>query len=299
MKSDRAIPLGLLGAFVLSLGVPVLAQQQSAWTTVDHLLGRPGQSLAGDVHKYGWPRTDLHVTLGGVPVEPALALGSWAAFKETGRSGQFVVMGDLVLRGAEVNPVIRALQAGGIDVTAVHNHLIGESPRLLYLHYSGTGEAPALARTLRGALEKTATPLGPPAPAASASPAERAVLTKLQTALGRTGSMAGRVLQVSVPRANAVEHDGMEIPPAMGTGTGMNFEVVGQRVATTGDFVLAADEVNLVIKALEAHGIEVEALHSHMLQETPRTFFMHFWGVGTPDAIGAGLKAALAVVKTR
>ncbi len=292
----------LLAFFAIALGPAAgaaPATEPSPWTAVDHLLGHPGKPLKGGVHKYVWPRTDLHVTVGDVEVDPALALGSWAAFEPSGEPGRFLVMGDLVLRGSEVNPVVRALQAGDVDVTAIHNHLIAESPRLLYLHYAGRGDAQALARTVRNALRTTGTPLASAPPPSPASPAETAILERLETALGRKGTLTGRVLHIGVPRANAIEDGGTEVPPTMGTASGLGFEVVGTRVATAGDLVLAPAEVNPVIAALEAHEIDVEALHTHMLRETPRTYFLHFWGVGSGDQIAAGIQAALALVKTR
>jgi hypothetical protein len=237
---------------------------------------------------------DLSVTIGGVKLEPALALGSWAGFVKASTAGPVMAMGDLVLLAGEVNPVLKALQAGGLEVLAVHNHLLGESPQVLYVHFEGHGEAQQVAKALRGALDATRTPNGPPAAAPpSPSAAGTAAFDEVQAALGRKGTMAGRVLQVSVPRAGKIEEAGMEVPASVGMATSLNFQLAGNRVATTGDFVMIADEVNPVIRELESHGIEVTALHSHMLRESPRLFFMHFWGLGDPARIGEGLKAAL------
>ncbi len=208
-----------------------------------------------------------------------------------------MAMGDLVLLADEVNPVIRALQAGGLEVLAIHNHLIGESPQVIYVHFGGHGDAEQVAKALRSALDATKTPLVTPAPApASPSAAETAAFDKLEAVLGRKGSLAGRVLQVSVPRAGKIEEDDMEIPASVGMATALNFQVVDDRVATTGDFVLIAEEVNPVVRELESHGIQVTALHSHMLRETPRLFFMHFWGLDDPTRIAEGLKAALGKI---
>jgi hypothetical protein len=193
--------------------------------------------------------------------------------------------------------VIRALQAGALDVLAVHNHLTGETPEIVYVHFGGHGQPGTLARALRSALEATKTPLSAPGGApAGPSLAERAALDKIQEVLGRKGSMAGRVLQVGVPRAAKIEEAGVEVPASLGMAIALNFQVVDDRVATTGDFVLIADEVNPVIRELEAHGLQVTALHSHMLRESPRLFFMHFWGCDDPARIAAGLKAALGRV---
>ena len=288
-----------LGLMLLAWPATLVAGpvDSATWEAVDKILGRPGTVFPGDIHKYGWPRADLHVTAGGVPIEPALALGSWGGFMKANREGHLMTMGDLVLLSEEVNPVIRALQAGGLEVFAIHNHLIGESPQVIYVHFGGHGPAEQIAKALRTALDTTKTPLAAPAaPPAAPSAAETAVFDKVQATLGRKGSMAGRVLQVAVPRAAKIEEDGMEVPPSLGMATALNFQVVDSRVATTGDFVLIGEEVNPVIRELEAHGLQVTALHSHMLRETPRLFFMHFWGLDDPTRVAEGFKAALAKV---
>jgi hypothetical protein len=205
-----------------------------------------------------------------------------------------MAMGDLVLLPGEVTPVIRALQAGGLDVLAVHNHLIGEAPQVIYVHFGGHGEIQPIAAGLRAALDATKTPMAAPGPAASPTPSEVAAFDKVQAALGRKGTLAGRVLQIGVPRVASIEEDGVAIPASAGMSTALNFQVVDGEVASTGDFVLVADEVNAVVRELEAHGIEVTALHSHMLKETPRLFFMHFWAQGEPVRVAEGLKAALS-----
>jgi hypothetical protein len=297
----KTTPLRLFLA-LLCVPAAVLAQSPAGgWDAVDKVFGGPGKDQPGEVRRYGWPRTDLRVRLAEVPVAPALALGGWAAFKKTGTGQDAVTMGDLVLLGPEVDPVARELQAGGFEILAIHNHLIDEIPRVLYLHFHGMGDAVALAKTLKAALEKTKTPLAPPAGTAPAkpTPAEEKAFQKIQDVLGRKGNMAGTVLQLGVPRAEPIQDGGMEIPPGMGMANALNFEAVENRVATTGDFVLIADEVNPVIRELQAHGIRVTALHSHMLRESPRLFFLHFWGVDTPEKIAEGIKAALAKVATR
>jgi hypothetical protein len=173
---------------------------EEGWGAVDTALGQAGRSLPGEVHRYSWPRRDLQVRMDGVQVAPALALGSWAAFKPAG-AGEAMTMGDLVLLPSEVSGVIRALQAGGLEVLAVHNHLGGETPQVMYVHFSGHGRPDAMARGLKGALDATATPLSaPPSSPPTVSAADTAVLETLQDALGRKGTMAGTVLQVGVPR---------------------------------------------------------------------------------------------------
>lgn len=292
-RSGTLIATLLLGA--LGNG---LAQTGSGWEVVDKVFGVSGKDMPGEVHRFGWPRADLKVSLNGVSIEPPLALGSWAAFKKTGTGDDAIAMGDLALLDSEVDGVIRVFEAGGVEILAVHNHLIGETPRIVYVHFHGHGAAGALAATIRSALEKTKTPLAGGG-AAQASPEEKKILDRVESALGRKGTMAGRVLQFGVPRATAIRDSGVEIPPSMGMANSINFQAAGSQAAATGDFVLVAEEVNPVIRELQSHGIAVTALHSHMLREEPRLFFMHFWGVGAPEKIGEGLKAALGKVATR
>lgn len=285
---------------VLLLAASGFAQQtpDNAWKAVDDAFGRKGAPQPGDVYKFSMPRSDLKVTVAGVAIQPALALGSWAAFKRMGNAA--VVMGDLVLAEKEVPNVIAGLQKGGISVTAIHNHLLGETPRVMYVHISGHGDAVQLARTLHDALAATGTP--PPAPAPSAAapvPAPTLAAAELDEVLGRTGKMNGSVYQLTVARAQPITEDGMAIPPSMGVATSINIQPAQPgRAAGTGDFVLIASEVNPVIQALREHKIAVTALHSHMLDEQPRLFFLHFWVVDTPQAIATGLKAALDHVAT-
>lgn len=288
----KAFPIAL----ALALRIPSVLDAQTpenGWQEVDIVLGTKGKDLPGDVHKFSWPRSDLRVQKANVPIEPALALGSWAAFRAN-PGGQTVAMGDLVLLESEVAPVIDALEKQGIDILAIHNHLLGEEPRVLYVHFHGMGESSAVAHALRSALEKTKTPLSPTAKPPEPLEAEaQATFQRVQDLLGRKGSMAGSVLQIAVPRSETIREDSLEVPPAMGMATAINFEITNGGVATTGDFVLVASEVNPVIRELQAGGIEPTALHSHMLRETPRLFFLHFWGVGLPEKIVPALRRAL------
>lgn len=299
MRHRRIWAALLTGLAILTLhGAAALATGPD-WEAIERTFGRPAKVLPDGVRRFGWPRTDLLVTRDGVPIEPALALGTWAAFHDL-PNGEVMAMGDLVLLGAEVNPVVSALLAGGVEILAIHNHLIGESPEVVYLHYSAKGASAEVANALKSALERTATPTGQPVASAQAPSAEEtAVFQQMEEGLGRKGSMAGRVLQISVPRAQSVQEDGMEIPNGMGMAIALNFQIVRERVATTGDFVLVASEVNPVIRQLRSHGIEVTALHSHMLAESPRLFFLHFWGLDKPKTVAAALKAALEKVATK
>ena len=266
----------------------VSASAADPWQTVDEILKGQGRAVAGNVHRYGFPRRDLKVTIGHVRIEPALALGSWAAFSSD------MVMGDLALLPKEVEPVVRTLQYGGIDIAAIHNHLLDESPPIAYVHYSGHGDPTALAQTLAKALATTRTPMTPPAAPSNPDKDDEAAFAAISTALQRQGTINGRVLQFSIPRAEAITEDTVAIPPTMGVATAVNFQRDGDRVATSGDFVLIASEVNSVIHDLEAHGIRVTAVHSHVLRESPRLFFLHFWGTGVPKEIADAIRLSLA-----
>jgi uncharacterized protein DUF1259 len=270
------------------------------WSAVDRALGRPGKAQPGEVQKYSFPRSDLHVTVGGVAVKPALALGGWVAFKRMGSAnGQAMAMGDLVLTEAEVPAVIAKLQAGGVQQTALHNHLLHESPRLMYLHIAGRGEPAKLAEVIHMALEATKTPPAGPAPAAQSAPFGLDTAALART-LQRSGAVNGGVYQVGVARAEPVRAEGMEIPPAMGVATAINLQPTGEgKAAVTGDFVLTADEVNPVLRTFEQQGIAVTALHSHMLTEEPRLFFMHFWANDDAMRLARGLRMALQQTKVK
>jgi hypothetical protein len=259
-------------------------------------LGRSGQKT-GDVYRLGFPRTDLHVSIDGVEIKPGLALGSWAAF--SGNDNNATVMGDLVLLENELTPVMKKLRAMGFDITAAHNHVLNETPHVMYLHYMGRGKSVELAKSLHAALSESKTPLDKPVPPAPGGESPAFVKT-VEDTLGTKGRFAGGVLSFAIPRSAAVTDRGMALTGAQGVGEAINFQEAGPgKVATTGDFVLTAEEVNPVISALEDHDIQVTALHSHMLTEQPRLFFMHFWSVGNTESVAKGIKAALSHVAVK
>jgi len=269
------------------------------WKAVEQALGKSGQLQAGDVFRIGMPRTDLSVTVKGVPVKAGFALGSYAAFKQIG--DQAMVMGDLVLLDQEVPAVMAGLFRGGLEVTAVHNHLNEMSPHVMYMHYGGHGDAVQLAKALRQALSASSTPLGSSSgPAATATgPTLDAKL--IEQALGRTGrDIGGGVFQVTVPRAEAITEMGHPLLPAMGVTTVINFQPTADgKAAITGDFVLIDKEVNAVARALQQNGIDVTALHNHALMDTPRLFYMHFWATDDAAKLARGLKAALDLTNSQ
>lgn len=266
--------------------------QDVDWQKVDQALGRK-PTVADDVHRYGFPRTDLAVTLDGLTIKPALALGGWVAFKPA--HGGAMVMGDLVLLETEVNPVMAKMIASGLEITAVHNHLLRASPATFYMHIAGHGDPAKLASAIHDGLAESKTPLTVAAPA-SPPPAVDLDTAKLDQIIGVKGQGNGGVYQFNVKRRDPIKQDDMLLTPvgAMGVATAINFQPTGGgRAAITGDFVLTGDEVNPVIVALRTHGIEVTALHSHMLDEQPRLFFMHFWANDDAIKLAEGLRAAL------
>jgi hypothetical protein len=282
----------LLALFLCLLSAVSMQAQQASdpWKSVEDALGRKGSVQAADVYKVNMPRSDLKVTVQGTEVRPGLALGSWAAFRKFG--DRSLVMGDLVLTDSEVGPVMAKLQQGGIEQTALHNHLLNETPHVMYMHIMGYGDAAQLATTLREALALTGTPAAVPASTQNADLGFET--SQIDQAMGRSGKNNNGIYQFAIPRAETIRDMDIEVPPAMGTATSISFQPTGGgRAAISGDFVLRAKEVNPVIRALIGSGIAVTAIHSHMLGEQPRLFFMHFWANDDAVKLARGLRKAL------
>jgi hypothetical protein len=280
----------LAGLLALTLAAAAGAADTD-WSKVDQAIGKNGADQPGGVHKFSFPRSDLKVAVDGVAIKPALALGGWVAFAPSGPGA--MCMGDLVLTDAEISPVMERLISGGIEITAVHNHLLRTSVPVFYMHIAGHGDPVKLAEALHAALALSQTPLAavPPPAQPAAVDLDTAALEKI---LGYKGNANGGVYQFSVPRAEAISEGGMPVPPAMGTAIPLNFQPTGSgKAAITGDFVLLGSEVNPVLKTLRANGIEVTALHSHMVDDSPHLFFMHFWANDDAQKLARGLRAAL------
>jgi hypothetical protein len=291
MRTVIAAALLVAGASASAFG-----QEATDWSAVAQALGAQGSEQSGGVHKFSLPRADLQVTVDGVKIDPALSLGSWLAFKPMD-DGAAMMMGDLVLTQKELNPVMARLAEGGIDIIAIHNHLIRAEPLPMYMHVHGQGDPVALAKAVRAALEQSATPLQSPQKAKEAGGDLDLDTAALDRIMGHAGKASGGVYKYSIPRAEAVTAHGVAIPPAMGTAIAIGFQPTGGgKAAINGDFVLTAEEVNPVLRALRENGIEVVALHNHMLEEQPRLFFMHFWANDDAQKLARGLKAALAEV---
>lgn len=292
MRTAKRSGAGRLLAAAMGVLLGSWAQAQGPSLDLDGIAGAVGKKcvVAGPTCKVSFQRSDLKVTVGKVKIDPALAFTTWAAFIKSGDAA--LIYGDLVLLQDEINPVISRLEEGGIEISALHNHLIHDSPHIMYIHFMGHGGEVELAKTLRQALALTKTPLQPAPAAAAAEKPETA--KRIEAIIGREGTMEGRVLHVGVPRDDIrVRTMGSDIPGNMGMNTPLNFQIEGDKAAINGDFLLLADEVNPTVKALRAGGIEVASLHNHMLDEEPRLFFMHFWAYGDAATLAKGLKAAL------
>ena len=292
----------LPGATAEAQTAPNAAQAARYWKPVEDALGRKGTPNPGGVLKFSFPRSDLRVVLSGVILKPALALGTWVAFKRIG--DHVMVMGDLVLLDNEVAEVLGSLQQNGVEQTALHNHLVRESPHVMYMHIRAIGNAVRIAKAVRTALEFTQTPLAPaPTPPAAATVAPAALdldTAAIAKVMGVRGKVNGGVYQLTFPRLEKIRQEKMDIPPAMGIATAINFQSTGAgKAAVTGDFVLLGREVNPVIWVLSENGIEVTAIHSHMIGEEPRLFFMHFWANDDVGKLARGLRAALERTRAR
>ena len=291
MRASFAVVLsGLLAVVTL----PVAAAAPD-WSDVAVALGKSGTQMQGDVYRVSLPRSDLHVILDGIELKPALALGSWLAFRSM--DDKAMVMGDLVLTESEISPVMKKLIEGGIEITALHNHLLRAQPATFYMHVLGRGDLIKLASALHDGLAMSKTPLGNAArPASGPAPAQPIELdtAMIDHTLGAKGKVTGGVYQVGIARAEMIQDDGMEVSSPMGSAEAINFQPTGGgKAAITGDFVLTAQEVNPVLRALRDSGIEVTALHNHMLDDQPRLFFMHFWANDDAAKLSRGLRTAL------
>ncbi len=285
-------PLTLLALGVaLLLSLPARAADID-WKKVDAALGKTA-AVSGEVRRYGLPRSDLHVTLDGVSIKPALALGGWVAFAPM--HGEAMLMGDLVLLETEITPVMTKLLESGLDITAIHNHILRAAPATYYMHVAGHGDPEKMAASIRSALSSASkTPFDSPATTAGPAPAIDLDTAKIDAVMGAKGTANGGVYQFGIPRREPATESAMQVNAALGGANAINFQPTGNgKAAITGDFLVTGDEVNPLIRALRAGDIEVTAIHSHMLDENPRMFFIHFWANDDALKLARGVRAAL------
>ncbi len=282
----------MLLTLLAAMAIPPLADAADIdWKKVDAALGKTA-AVSGEVHRYGIPRSDLHVTLDGVAIKPALALGGWVAFAPM--HGEAMVMGDLVLLETEIKPVMTKLLNGGLDITAVHNHILRASPATFYMHVGGHGDPEKMAAVIRSALSASNTPFDAPATTAGPAPAVDLDTSKVDQIMGVKGTATGGVYQFAVPRRDPAMESGMQVNTPLGGANAINFQPTGNgKAAITGDFLVTGNEVNPLIRALRAGDIEVTAIHSHMLDEQPRMFFIHFWANDDALKLAHNVRTAL------
>lgn len=252
---------------------------------IENIFGKIPSKESG-FYKFSFPRQDVNVMLDGIKVDARFAFTSWLAFMphdSAGTSG--MLMGDIVLLETEFKDVLKKLDEKGIDITAIHNHILGEKPKIMYLHVMSMGEPTGLFNSLKEVLSVTSTPLKTNFPDSSVN----IDWGKTEEILKVSGKREGNIIKFSIPRNERIQDGGVEIPENFGVNTVINFQKVGNKTAITGDFVLIPSEVNTVQKMLTKGNITVTALHNHMLFEQPRLFFMHFWAVDDPEKLAVVL----------
>jgi len=292
-KTLELVAVAMLCSGLLTSASRAANASTAAWDSVAAIL-QTKDAFASGYHRFNLPRRDITLHLGDVTLAPELAQGAWAGFSDD--PGLSMLMGDLVLTPVELGPVLAELASQQLDVTAIHNHLVGEEPRLAYVHFGGHGKAVDLARRLDRVLAHTATPR----PVAVAPAAPLTIDTSLVfLGLGRSGRAHGSVAQVSfilVP--GVVTMDGMPVTPALGYASPVNIQAVDvNRAVATGDFAVTGKQVGPMVRALAAHGITATALHTHMIGESPTIYFMHFWADGPLVKVLEGLRAAVDAAK--
>ncbi len=263
------------------------------FTQVETILGLKGQMQEGATI-FRFPRGDIKVTIDGEPVPTAFGFGGWTAWKAIGMDA--MVMGDLVLLEHEVNPVISTLAEANINVTALHNHFLGETPRIMFMHIDGMGTPAILARGLRNALVMTATPKKQQPTVPQQQPGPALNTDRLEEIIGHKGDQGGGVFKITVGRPGVIMR-GVELTSSMGLNSWAAFIGTDERAHVAGDVAMKAAEVNPVIRALRRGGIDVVAVHNHMIEEEPRIFFLHYWGTGPAEKLAQTVRAAFDQAK--
>jgi hypothetical protein len=287
------------GVTLLSLSLAAAAGGQEMpadYKAVTSALGRSGDYKDG-VLKVNIPRTDLEVTIHERPVPTPLGFGGWLAMSR-GDGGHDVLMGDLVLAEDEVNPVMSALLESGLEVTALHNHFFWERPRLFYMHVHGMGTAADLATRLKPAMAVIDKAMGTPqAPAAASAASSRVTAATVAGIVGHQGEQSGPVYKITIGRPDiTLREHGATINARMGLNTWAAFAGSDADALVAGDVAMLAGEVTPVLKALRTNGIEVVALHHHMIDTQPDVYFVHYLGTGPADKLARGVRAALDVL---
>jgi hypothetical protein len=272
---------------------PLAGEKALDTAMIERLSGVKGElSEKEGVFKVSVPRSDLDISIAGVKMTPPLGLTSWAAFQKAG--DHVMVMGDMVVLEDQVNPVMSAALESGLEVTALHNHFLWDAPKVMFMHIGGMGDEAQLAGAVGKVFTKIKDTSGGKGevPRVELSPAQTSLDPKpIEDTLGVKGQLAGGVYKVTIGRTTKMH--GHEVGNAMGVNTWAAFAGSDERAVVDGDFVMLEPELQPVLKALRGAGINVVAIHNHMTMETPRTVFLHYWGVGPTRVLAMGLKAAL------
>lgn len=276
--------------------VPTILGQEmpSDYAQVLKLVGKSGDYKA-NVLKVNVPRSDLHMTVGNLALPTPFGFGGWFAMTK-GESGEEVMMGDLVLLQEEVNPVMSALLENGLEVTALHNHFFWDNPRVYYMHIHGHGKALDLAEHVKPALDLIGK--GQTAPASQTASAANAKTTldtaRIAKIVGHEGEQNGAVYKITIGREDIkLKEMGATINSRMGLNTWAAFYGSNEDAAIAGDVAMLGSEVTPTLKALRSHGLNVVAIHNHMINTQPEVLFLHYWGRGPADKLATGFKAAL------
>ena len=294
MRTFIALVIGsMLSTHAFAQAPPPAAPMPADYAAVLQTLGRQGD-FKDNVLKVNIPRNDLKVAVEGIATPTPFGFGGWVALTK-GSGGMDVMMGDLVLTEAEVNPVMSALLDNGLEVTALHNHFFFDTPRIFYMHVHGHGSPAELAKKVQPALAL----IGKTTSAATANATGRAIEGKLDTdalakTIGTAGEQTGAVYKITIGRADfTMKEMGATINARMGLNTWAAFYGTDQDAVVAGDVAMLAPEVTPVLKALRTNGIDVVAIHHHMTATTPEVYFLHYWGKGPAQKLASGVKAAV------
>jgi hypothetical protein len=271
---------------------PTVAIEPLDTAVIERVTGLKGKSNKGE-YKITIPQNDLNIDVDGFRIIPAMGLGTWIAFTPVPEGA--MIMGDIVLTENDLKPVQATVIREGLTITAIHNHFVRNHPNVMYMHIGGAGNTEIMAKKAKAVLDAVAASRGHNPAAASVPDVPFSIdINQLNGIVGSTGELSKGVYKYTIGRPDiALKEHGVAVSTFLGFNTWAAFQGSEDHAAVAGDFTMTENEVAPVIKALVEHGIEVVAVHNHMVHEQPRIFFLHYWGVGKAQDLARGLKAAL------